>query len=66
MEGAGKEIKTGEEREGGQARERLPLSRNAKVLGLQTQVREERPAVSLRDVTQVSAGGAEAAGGQCS
>jgi len=30
------------------------------------QVRDERPAVSSRDVTQVSAGGTEAAGGQCS
>lgn len=30
------------------------------------QVREERPAVSSRDVTQVYAGGTETAGGQCS
>lgn len=30
------------------------------------QARQERPAVSSRDVTQVPAGGAEGVGGQCS
>lgn len=48
-----------------QVREAAPLTK-CKSGQTTNQVREERPAVSSHDVTQVSAGGTEAAGGQCS